>query len=125
MTWNVRHAIRLSVASAALAGFIVASSPLFAPEFAFVTAAEAVSGIRATKDLCFWEQLGWEELQPSEQKAWATLGWTAEMWEDESDAAIPPSEYKDWDELSETEQHALTDLGYTPETWETFDSNAC
>jgi hypothetical protein len=123
MTWNVCHAIRLSAASAALAGFIVASGPLFAPEF--LTTAQAVNGIRATVDLCFWERLGWDELQPSEQTAWAQLGWTAEMWEDESEAAIPPSEYKDWDELSETEQRALMDLGYTAETWETFDSNAC
>lgn len=125
MLGKIRQLLRLSVASAALAGLIVTSSPLFAPEFAFATTAQAVNGIRATEDLCFWEHLGWEELQPSEQTAWAQLGWTAEMWEDESDAAIPPSEYKDWDELSETEQRALMDLGYTAETWESFDSGTC
>ncbi len=121
MSRKIRRLLRLSVASAALAGFIVTSSP----EFVFVTSAQAVDGIRATEDLCFWEHLGWEELQPSEQNAWATLGWTAEMWEDESDAAIPPSEYKDWGELSEPEQRALMDPGYTAETWESFDSGTC
>jgi hypothetical protein len=123
MSRKIRQLLRLSVTSAALAGLIVASSPLFPTEF--VTTAQAVNGIRATEDLCFWEHLGWEELQPSEQNAWAKLGWTAEMWEDESEAAIPPSEYKDWDELSESEQRALMDLGYTAETWETFDSSVC
>jgi len=125
MSRKIRQLLRLSVASAALAGLIVTSGPLFAPELVFVTSAQAVVGIRATEDLCFWEHLGWEELQPSEQNAWATLGWTAEMWEDESEAAIPPSEYKDWGELSETEQRALVDLGYTAETWESFDSGTC
>ena len=125
MSTKIYHFIRLSVTSAALTGFIVAGGPVFPPTFGLSTPAYAVNGIRAINDLCVWEGLEWDDMEPSEQKAWTKLGWTGEMWESEAETAIPPSEYKDWGELSEVEQRALLDLGYTPETWESFDSGAC
>jgi hypothetical protein len=125
MSTKISHLIRLSITSAALTGFVVASGPVFPPTFGLSTPAYAVNGIRAIEDLCFWEGLGWDEMQPSEQKAWTKLGWTGEMWESETATAIPPSEYKEWGELDEVEQRALLDLGYTPESWESFDSGAC
>jgi hypothetical protein len=125
MNRNISHLIRASVTCAALAGFVGAPFPAISPPLTLIGPAQAANGIRAVDDLCFWENLGWDELQPGEQTAWAKLGWTAEMWESEEESAIPPYEFKDWDELNQVEQHALMDLGYTAETWESFDSNAC
>jgi hypothetical protein len=121
----MRHLLRVSVTTAVLTGFIVASGSVLTPQFGLLTPAQAAKGIRATTDLCFWEGLGWNEMQPAEQKAWAKLGWTAEMWEDESETVMPASEDKEWGELNQSEQRALMDLGYTADSWENFDSSSC
>ena len=84
MSTKIYHLIRLSVTSAALTGFIVAGGPVFPSTFGLSTPAYAVNGIRAIDDLCVWEGLGWDDLEPSEQKAWTKLGWTGEMWESEA-----------------------------------------
>jgi hypothetical protein len=125
MTTSIRRLARLAIAGTLLGGVFIAGVPLAPPISKLSTAAHAANGIRSVSNLCFWEDLSWDELRPAEQKAWANLGWTAAMWESEAETAIPPSEFKDWDELNSVEQRALRDLGYTAETWESFDADTC
>jgi hypothetical protein len=125
MSTRIRRVFRPAVVSVLVAAFVVVGSPILPPAPILSTPAFAANGIRSVTNLCFWEDLSWDELRPAEQKAWRKLGWTAEMWESEAENAIPPSEYKDWDELNQVEQRALLDLGYTAKTWETFDADAC
>ena len=126
MSKSILHRVlRLFTASAVVVTFAVASGPIVPATSLLSTEALAVNGIRTVTNLCFWEDLTWDEMQPSEQKAWRKLGWTRQMWDSTADNAYPLSEEKDWIELTDFERRALLDLGYTAKTWETFDADAC
>jgi hypothetical protein len=122
---RIRGLVDFTIVIALAAGVLFVAGPVLLPTTNLSASAFAANGIRSVSNLCFWEDLSWDELQPAEQKAWRKLGWTAKMWETEADNAFPPSENKDWDELSPVEQRALIDLGYTAKTWKTFDADAC
>jgi hypothetical protein len=110
--------IRLSVTCAALAGFIVAAGVTLAPVPFISTSASAAEGIRVPTDECFWDNFGWDEMQPAEQKAWSALGWTGEMWDSDDETAVPASDSKEWAELNDGERASATDLGIPEDVWD-------
>lgn len=61
-----------------------------------------------------WEQLGWEDMNATEQQLWSALGWNQNRW-DNNDA--PSSTDKEWHELSQQEQYAARGLGFTEQLW--------
>ena len=61
-----------------------------------------------------WEQLGWEDMNATEQQLWSALGWNQDRW-DNNDA--PSSTDKEWHELNQQEQYAARGLGFTEQLW--------
>lgn len=117
-------------ASLAVAVFLVLPLATVAPTLpanSLSAPVYAAESIRNPRNPCFWENLSWDELRRGEQSAWTILGWTAASWdsEDEDDASLPESDYKDWIEFSPREQAALRALGYDQERWDNFDSAQC
>jgi hypothetical protein len=82
----------------------------------------AASRIRVPRNVCFWDGLDWDELNPAEKSAWARLGWSRSSWDSDDQKNKPPSYNRDWDELSSGELQAAQMLGYTQRSW---DGDAC
>ncbi|MDK9717247.1 MAG: hypothetical protein OEL57_04980 [Trichlorobacter sp.] len=61
-----------------------------------------------------WEQLGWEDMNATEQQLWSALGWDQDRW-DENNA--PASTNKDWSDLNQQEQYAARGLGFNDQLW--------
>ena len=59
----------------------------------------------------FWEELLDDDLQ----EYFVILGWTQEMWDEES--GVPLSEDLAWEELSDQQQAAATYICYFPDLW--------
>lgn len=80
---------------------------------------ETAPAIRdASADTCLWSTLKFDDLNATEQGAWAVLGWTAANWNTDDDDAEPASEDKKWSELSPEEQTAAMSLGYDAKKWD-------
>jgi hypothetical protein len=122
----VLNMVGLSVVNLVVAGLFLAGGPLipriasFSVEAAAAAAKtqKAGTGVRVPTGDCFWSEFDWDDLRPSEQNAWAVLGWNRQRWNSVSISSAPASESKDWDELTRGERGALTDLGFTQETWD-------
>jgi TonB family protein len=76
---------------------------------------QAAAGIRTPSNVCFWDNLSWSDLRPAEQRAWASLGWNAGVWDKGADPAIAN---RAWDELSEGQRSVLSSLGYNQAKWD-------
>jgi len=63
-----------------------------------------------------WDGLEWTDLNEAEQALWASLGWDADSWQEETDP--PASDELYWADLSSTQQKAAGELGYTQELWD-------
>ena len=65
----------------------------------------------------FWISpgFGWDSLEAPTRTAFATLGWTAELWRG---GGAPESELKSWSELSSEEQIAAGTVCYSALTWD-------
>lgn len=61
-----------------------------------------------------WEQLGWEDMNATEQQLWSALGWDQDRWDDNN---APASSDKEWSELSQQEQFAARGLGFSETLW--------
>ncbi len=81
-------------------------------------AAQAAEGIRVPSNTCVWEDYGWQDLTPAEQRVWAKLGWNSKLWDSDDDAAMPASATKDWTELNNAERAAAWQLGFTQWSWD-------
>lgn len=64
----------------------------------------------------FWDKFDWEDLTPTEQALWQTLGWNRASWQGE--ASEPASEHKYWKELTPTQRAAAGKLGYSQKYWD-------
>jgi len=65
-----------------------------------------------------WEQLGWDDMNGTEQQLWSALGWNQERWDSNN---APPSADKEWSELSQQEQYAARGLGFSEQLWNETD----
>lgn len=101
--------IRKVAGAATLVALIVAGNT--------ASAATAGDKIRVLSNVCAWEDLDWEDMNPAEQRAWAALGWNQQMWDGEG-SKEPGSSFKDWDELSYDEAKAAYALGFNYGEWE-------
>jgi len=77
--------------------------------------AQAGAGVRSPSNVCFWYNLSWNELRPAEQRAWASLGWNARLWERGVDPAVGK---RAWNELSGGQRSVLASLGYSQAKWD-------
>ncbi len=122
----VLNMVGLSVVNLVVASLFLAGGPLVPrivpfPVEAAASAAKtptAGTGIRIPTSDCFWNEFDWDDLRPSEQNAWAVLGWNRQRWNSANASAAPASDSKNWHELTKGERGALTDLGFTQEAWD-------
>ena len=119
MRISIRKFIRSAAAGTAI---LVGAALVGGGEAGFgqlATTANAAPGIRVLASVCAWDDVEWNEMTETEQRAWAALGWNKKRWESDNEAVYPASTSKYWGELEPYEQAAAWSLGYTPYSWDT------
>mmetsp|Transcript_1135 Transcript_1135/g.1489 ORF Transcript_1135/g.1489 Transcript_1135/m.1489 type:complete len:85 (+) Transcript_1135:494-748(+) len=63
---------------------------------------------------CKYENKDWNDLPKTVQEAATFIGFTQEMWDDDS---WPDDMDVHWDDLSDKQKNAVHVIGYVKETW--------
>lgn len=77
----------------------------------------ADDGVRIPKNLCFWSEPAWSDLNSAEKAAWSGLGWAKQLWDGSETSSYPASYQKSWSELAGNEKNFATKLGFNSKTW--------
>ena len=116
VTRDQKFPIKLLATSTLLAAMVSLGAPGPSTPGIGINDAQAASKIRHARNPCHWYALGWDELNAAEQRAWAKIGWNAELWN--STDRYPPADDKIWGELSPMQRSVLTSLSFNSNTWD-------
>jgi hypothetical protein len=114
----MNHKLRNLVCSASASALLLTGAATFTGVVLSPTQvlASAANGIRVPNNMCFWENIDWDQMHPAEHQAWIELGWNETMWDSDSHQE-PATSTEEWSDLTGGERAAAYSLGYTQSTW--------